>query len=70
MGILGGKAKTRALETVGRMAGMDCLIAELDWSRFHSAARNAKDELFTVTTLTRDCPRAGDGSHQRRRKGV
>lgn len=33
---------------------MDCLIAELDWSRFLSAAtylRNAKDELFTVTRL-------------------
>ena len=36
------------------MAGVDCLIAELDWGRFHSAAtylRNAKDELFTVTRL-------------------
>jgi len=33
---------------------MDCLIAELDWSGFHSATtylRNAKDELFTVTRL-------------------
>ena len=70
MGILGGKAKTRALETVGRMAGMNCLITEFNWSRFHSAARNTKDKLFTVTMLTRDSPRAGDGSHQRRRKGV
>jgi len=36
------------------MAGVDCLIAELDWRRFHSAATylgNAKDELFTVTRL-------------------
>lgn len=33
---------------------MDCLIAELDWRRFNSAAtylRNAKDEIFTVTRL-------------------
>ena len=36
------------------MAGVDCLITELDWRRFHSTAtylRNAKDELFTVTRL-------------------
>ena len=36
------------------MAGVDCLIAELDRRRFHSAAtylRNAKDELFTVSRL-------------------
>ena len=36
------------------MAGVDCLITELDWRRFHSTAtylRNAKDELFTVTML-------------------
>jgi len=33
---------------------VDCLIAELDWRRFHSAAtylRNTTDELFTVTRL-------------------
>jgi len=36
------------------MAGVDCLITELDGRRFHSTAthlRNAKDELFTVTKL-------------------
>jgi len=36
------------------MVGVDCLIAELDTRRFHSAAtylRNAKDEFFTVTRL-------------------
>jgi len=36
------------------MAGVDCLIAELDRRRFHSAAtylRNGKDEFFTVTRL-------------------
>ena len=40
--------------SVKGMAGVDCLIAELDCRRFHSAAtylRNAKDELFTVTRL-------------------
>jgi len=36
------------------MAGVDCLIAELELRRLRSAAtylRNAKDELFTVTRL-------------------
>ena len=40
--------------SVKGIAGVDCLIAELDWRRFHSAAtylRNAKDEIFTVTRL-------------------
>jgi len=36
------------------MAGVDCIIAELELRRLCSAAtylRNAKDELFTVTRL-------------------